>query len=114
MKRFLVEIGKNIQVTRKTQRLSQERLAERAGLHPTYIGRVERAEVNITIGALKKISDALEVSLNELLFIEERSKDKLLIIELAGLLKEVDPKTVELLNAVLREMIRWEKRYEKI
>ncbi len=36
--------GRNVQKYRKEQRLSQEKLAEYAGLHRTYIGMIERAE----------------------------------------------------------------------
>ena len=36
--------GRNVQKYRKEQHLSQEKLAEYAGLHRTYIGMIERAE----------------------------------------------------------------------
>jgi len=45
--------------------LSQERLADRAGVHPTYVGMVERAERNITVARLARLLDALGVTLPE-------------------------------------------------
>ena len=42
-------VGKRLRSYRTAQGLSQEKLAERAGLHPTYIGLVERGEKNLTI-----------------------------------------------------------------
>ena len=46
---ILLRFGKNVQEYRKAQMLSQEQLAELAGVHRTYIGMIERAEKNITL-----------------------------------------------------------------
>ena len=56
-------VGKRLRSYRTGQGLSQEKLAERAGLHPTYIGQVERGEKNLTIESLEKITSALDVSM---------------------------------------------------
>ena len=45
---------------------SQEELAERSGLHRTYISGLERAARNPTVAVLVKIADAFEVKLGEL------------------------------------------------
>ena len=42
-------VGDNVRAYRERENLSQEKLAELAGLHRTYIGQVERAEKNIHI-----------------------------------------------------------------
>ena len=47
---------------RKALGISQEELADRAGVHRTYIGAVERSEVNVSIDNIARISAALEVS----------------------------------------------------
>jgi transcriptional regulator with XRE-family HTH domain len=47
---------------RLSQGLSQEKLAALAGLHPNYIGSVERAERNISIDNIEKIAKALALS----------------------------------------------------
>ena len=63
----LILFGKNVQRLRKRKGLSQEQLAEIAGLHRTYIGMIERAEKNITLINIKKIAVALNVKLTDLL-----------------------------------------------
>ena len=66
-------VGKRLRSYRTGQGLSQEKLAERAGLHPTYIGQVERGEKNLTIESLEKITSALDVPMaNVFEKIEER------------------------------------------
>ena len=47
--------------------LSQEKLSERAGLHPTYISMVERGIRNPTLDAAARISKALRVALPRLI-----------------------------------------------
>lgn len=63
---ILVSFGHNVQEARKKLGLSQEQLAERAGLHRTYIGMIERAEKNITLCNVEKIAYALEMSIKDL------------------------------------------------
>ncbi|QCD35464.1 MULTISPECIES: helix-turn-helix domain-containing protein [Bacteroidales] len=59
--------GRNVQLRRQSIGISQEELAFRAGLHRTYIGMVERAERSISLQNAKKIADALNVKLDNLL-----------------------------------------------
>ena len=41
---ILLAFGQRVQELRKKRNLSQEQLADMAGVHRTYIGMVERAE----------------------------------------------------------------------
>jgi transcriptional regulator with XRE-family HTH domain len=52
--------------------LSQEELAEAAGVHRTYIGMLERGEKNVTIYNIEWIARALDVPPPDLLSKEER------------------------------------------
>ena len=60
-------LGQRIRRYRTAKGLSQEKLAEFSGCHPTYIGQIERGEKNATIESIEKISAALNVSLSTLL-----------------------------------------------
>lgn len=47
--------------------MSQEELAERAGVHRTYVGMLERGEKNVTIYNIERIAEALGVEPADLL-----------------------------------------------
>lgn len=66
MSKISTEIGQRLRSYRVQQKLSQEELAERCGLHPTYIGQVERGEKNATIESVSKIAAGLSVPLGTL------------------------------------------------
>jgi len=57
---------------RTAKGMSQELLAEKADVHPIYIGYIERSERNPTLKVAKAIADALGVSLTELISEAER------------------------------------------
>lgn len=59
-------IGQRIRNYRLQAGLSQEKIAEFSGCHPTYIGQVERGEKNATLESIEKIVAALNVPLSKL------------------------------------------------
>lgn len=63
---ILIKFGEKIRELRKQQGLSQEELAFKADLHRTYIGMIERAEKNITLINIEKISNALDVNIKDI------------------------------------------------
>lgn len=58
-------VGQRLRSYRQQKGLTQEELAEKADLHPTYIGQAERGEKNLTLVSLEKILAALELSFAE-------------------------------------------------
>lgn len=67
----LVEFGRRVRKLRVEQKLSQEELAELAGLHRTYIGMIERAEKNVTLINIYKISKALNTNIETLFYADK-------------------------------------------
>lgn len=59
-------IGQRIRNYRTQKGLSQDKLAELAGVHPTYIGQLERGEKNATLESIERITTALQISLSAL------------------------------------------------
>lgn len=59
-------IGEAIRKHRKSAKISQEQLAEKADLHPVYFGQVERGEQAVSVYALLRIAKALGVRLRDL------------------------------------------------
>lgn len=59
-------LGETIRHHRTRLGLSQERLAEKAELHPNWIGRIERGEQWISLHALLRIAEALGVRASDL------------------------------------------------
>jgi transcriptional regulator with XRE-family HTH domain len=62
MKNINTSIGISISKLRRNAHLSQEELAEKAGVHRTYISQIERAKKSPTINVLIRISKALNTS----------------------------------------------------
>jgi len=63
---ILKAFGQRVQELRKESNLSQEQLADLAGVHRTYIGMIERAEKNITLCNIERIAKALKSDIKDL------------------------------------------------
>jgi len=62
-----VRFGLVLRHAREQLQLSQEVLAEQAGLHRTYIGQVERGERNISVDSMERLAGAVGMELWEML-----------------------------------------------
>ncbi len=63
--KVLERFGQRIRELRKQKDMTQEQLADKANLHNTYIGTVERGEKNISMINVERVVKALGVSLAE-------------------------------------------------
>ena len=61
-----IRFGARVRGLRNDRGWSQEAFADRAGLHRTYIGSIERGEQNVSLENIEKVAATLGVSLAEL------------------------------------------------
>ena len=64
---LIQRVGQRVRVLRESKGLSQEKLANDAGIPINQIGRIERGEINTTISTLNTLADALGMTMSELL-----------------------------------------------
>lgn len=99
-------IGKNLRTYRKQRNLTQEQLAERAGLSPNYIGILERGEKLPSLETLLTLLNQLNVSadmvLCDVLNTGYAIKGSQLSEQLAG----CDKKVQDLVLAVVATLLR--------
>ena len=69
-------LGQQVRALRRQRRLTQEQLAELAGVSLQRIGEIERGQGNPTLNSLVKLSDALDISLSELFENSEQYKSE--------------------------------------
>ncbi|WP_422449089.1 helix-turn-helix domain-containing protein [Thermoanaerobacterium sp. DL9XJH110] len=112
------DIGKKIRHIRLKQNLTQEELGEKANLHYSYIGQMERGDKVPSLKTLNKIAKALNVSLDYVLEgtknCEESCSADDSISELIHLLKSRPPKQMEMLISIFKTIIAEFDKYEKI
>ena len=66
MEDLRTRFGRRVRELRLAAGLSQEELAERAGLHYTYVGGIERGERNLGLLNIERMAAGLGISLAEL------------------------------------------------
>jgi transcriptional regulator with XRE-family HTH domain len=73
---LLQTLGRQLRQSRVAKGISQERLAEEADLHRTYISSVERGERNVSVNNLNRICAALSIKISALFLGMESNLDK--------------------------------------
>jgi methanogenic corrinoid protein MtbC1/DNA-binding XRE family transcriptional regulator len=64
---MLVDLGSHIQGLRKSRGMSQQQLAQAAGLDRSYVSGVEHGKQNVSFATMKNIADALGVTVSDLM-----------------------------------------------
>lgn len=75
--------GKRLRSIRLAKEMTQEELAEKAGVHSTYIGIIERGRQSVSLDIIERIAKALDITELELFSFASRKypageKEKLL------------------------------------
>jgi len=100
---FLIDLGARIRGFRKAKALTQAELAEKAGLHVTYVSDIERGMArNVSVVALYSIAQALEIHMTSFFHLPEQDQDlQEMIAECLGKLqKQGGKKQVFVLNVM--------------
>ncbi|MDR2161159.1 MAG: helix-turn-helix domain-containing protein [Desulfovibrio sp.] len=86
MDKISKSLGLRIRSLRLSRELSQDALAERAGMSVKHLGKIERGTVNASVQCLTDIAEALGLPLRDILETEhERSREELLAELVAAL-----------------------------
>ena len=93
-----MDVRKRIIALRERCGLTQNGLAERAGVSQTHLRRVELGQADITVGHLQLLCDAMSISVED--FFKEESKTD----EMAIALSKLSPKQKVLLRAFLESL----------
>lgn len=59
------QLGRAIRETRQAKGLTQDQVADLAGLNRSHVGEIERGEANVTIQTLKTLADTLGVTVSD-------------------------------------------------
>jgi transcriptional regulator with XRE-family HTH domain len=60
------DFGHRVRSLRRSRGMTQEQLAFRSGLHPTFLSRIERGGPNVTLETVGSIADGLSVRISRL------------------------------------------------
>lgn len=103
-------LGERIRLLRKQQGMSQEQLALKAEMAPSFIGEIERNTKKPSIESIEKIANALEISVSELFNynIETcETNPSSLEQKLAVILEQCDDTERELLCKILEQVLKF-------
>lgn len=93
-----MDVGKRLIEMRDRCWLTQNKLADKAGVSQTHLRRVELGQADITVGHLQLLCDAMGITLQEFFSVEERHD------ELSVALSKLTPKQKKLLIAFIESL----------
>lgn len=113
-------IGSNIRTARKYQKLSQEQLAEKAGVDYRYIGFLEQGRGNPTLNSLDKVVNALNMDFIDLLLppgtwaslgsSTDAKRRNRIFTDIVHHLYEIDLDNLEFIEYIIKGLIKKKSR----
>ncbi|MCY9659520.1 helix-turn-helix transcriptional regulator [Paenibacillus chondroitinus] len=76
MSYFYQEVGRNIRFYRKLRNLTQADLGGRINFDQSYVGKIERGEINVSLETVEKIADSLQIIPNQLFENKQKLKSE--------------------------------------
>ena len=105
MKLSYESIGKRIKEFREKKHITQDKLSELTDLSIQHISNIERAHSKMSIEALVKIANALEVTPNELMCDSVHKSKAVFADQLSDLVNQADDKELKVIVGVVKNLI---------
>ena len=109
MSDIYVMVGQRIRFYRKFIDLTQEQLGERTGIDQSYLGRIERGEINVTLETLDKLAKALGIDAAKLLSIspEKEQPKEAIIAQINALFESLEEQELERMHTIVQQIIHF-------
>ena len=95
-------IGSRIRGIRKNKKMTQEKLAELSGVEPSNISHIERAATKLSLPTLVSIANALDVTLDEIVYDNLNRSSHVSVKLIDDLLADCSPEELRALAEVIK------------
>ncbi len=99
-------LGKRLRYLRRLDDLSQEDLAEKAGVSHKYIGEIERGKANLSIDIADKIATALNIEMTDLFDYKHEVGRQELQKEINALIRDAGDEDLQKVYRVLKSILK--------
>lgn len=106
-------IGQRIRMFRIKRGWKQSDLAEKSGVEPSNISHIERAATKLSLPTLVNIANALEVSLDEIVYNSLIKNKHIYVKEIDELVGDCDPKELSSIIQIIRTTKGIIRNYKK-
>lgn len=107
-------LGNVIRTKRKKMGLTQEELADKIGVHYTFIGQVERGEVNLSLKTLEKVVNVLHLEPNYVFKVSEDiepyNEQEIEIQKITKDLKKFSTEEIKIVKRLVADLLKVKQR----